>query len=91
MPKERKLPFGWTIEADRWVQNLQEERDELKAENTEQYCEIINLQGENEKLKEEIKNLKRETISREEHQKVCDFLNNEAEIYKAKYVDLIEK
>ena len=56
-------------------------------------CEIDfkELQKENEELKEEIKNLKRETISREEHQKVCDFLNNQAEEYIKKYVDLIEK
>lgn len=51
MPKERQLPFGWTIES---VKNLQEERDELKEENTEQYCEILDLQKENEKLKEDI-------------------------------------
>tara|TARA_R100000697_G_scaffold117568_1_gene139275 strand:- start:64 stop:339 length:276 start_codon:yes stop_codon:yes gene_type:complete len=43
--KERQLPFGWTVES---IKNLQEERDEYKEENTEQYCEII-------KLKEQLK------------------------------------
>ena len=45
--KERQLPFGWTIES---IKNLQEDRDELKEENTEQSCEIIKLEGENKDL-----------------------------------------
>ena len=45
--KERQLPFGWTIES---IKNLQEERDELKEKNTEHYCEVIKLKGENKDL-----------------------------------------
>jgi chromosome segregation ATPase len=51
MPRKFPLPFGWTIDS---IKNLQEERDELKAENTQQSCEILDLQKENEKLKNEI-------------------------------------
>ena len=86
--------YEWNDEMDTDFIDSVKEREEIFKKYydcpdiKEKYEE---LEKENEKLKEEIKNLKRETISREEHQKVCDFLNNEAEEYKKKYVDLIEK
>tara|TARA_R100001015_G_C4587436_1_gene143243 strand:+ start:141 stop:923 length:783 start_codon:yes stop_codon:yes gene_type:complete len=83
--KERQLPFGWTIDS---IKNLQEERDELKAENTEQSCEIINLQGENEELKKygkgyllaEVKKLKEENKNLKEGNEA---LNSLVKMYKA--------
>jgi len=44
-------------------------------------------EAENKELIKENKKLKEETISREEHQKIADFLNAEAEKYKVKFME----
>ena len=49
--KERQLPFGWTIES---VKNLQEERDELEADNAEYFNDNEIQREEIEKLTEDI-------------------------------------
>ena len=79
---------------------LLEDIKKLKDCNYEGYCELV---GENklikefEDLKNELGELKKENkglrngggdyISREEHQKVADFLNDEAEMYKIKFME----
>jgi len=55
--EERQLPFGWTTNT---LKNLQEVRDELKEENTEQSTEIINFEGQIKRLEEENERLEEE-------------------------------
>ncbi len=56
-------------------------------DNTIKYLKIDLREAREEikKLKEEVKSLRCSEVSVEDHQKVCDFLNNEAEEYKKKY------
>ena len=62
-------------------------------DNTIKYLKIDNeyLREEIKKLKKEVKSLRCSEVSVEDHQKVCDFLNNQAEEYIKKYQEAREE
>jgi uncharacterized protein YukE len=57
----------------------------MKEENEECMKMLRENDEEIKNLKKEVKSLRCSEVSVEDHQKVCDFLNNEAEEYKKKY------
>ena len=97
----KELKKGDKRKLKKKVEELEERLDEAWSEyNTEQEMrdkaeqELEELQNENEELKKENKGLRNgggDYISRKEHQKVCDILNDEAEDYKEKFMTITGK
>ena len=94
----KELKKGDKRKLKKKVEELEERLDEAWSEyntevlNTRQAeKELEELQNENEELKKENKGLRNgggDYISRKEHQKVCDILNDEAEDYKEKFMTI---
>tara|TARA_R100001443_G_scaffold25841_1_gene38910 strand:- start:33 stop:500 length:468 start_codon:yes stop_codon:yes gene_type:complete len=63
----------------------------MKEENEECMKMLRENDEEIKNLKKEVKSLRCSEVSVEDHQKVCDFLNNEAEEYKKKYQEAREE
>lgn len=80
--EERQLPFGWTTNT---LKNLQEVRDELKEKNTEQSTEIINLEGTISSMKEAIRMLKDENKKLQEDNKEWEINFKEEREEKKKF------
>lgn len=63
----------------------------LKEENEGLYRMLRENDEEIKNLKKEVKSLRCSEVSVEDHQKVCDFLNNQAEEYIKKYQEAREE